>query len=156
MESEDVTEELEHQESLLENKIRYLTLVKESIAITREKMKSGDELSLLMNEFKNVFAGYMKEFHDQSKSHTPKKRTNKNSHGEAMKIFRKIAAEKGGEREDYLKLLEYNPQLRDKEYLSKYFVMLRLSKSNNFKLDEIDNLEKNIKRFIKFLDSDIM
>ncbi len=119
-------------------------------------MTYEEDLSSLLVELKLIFNGCMKEFHDQSKSERPREKYNKNIHADVMKLLRKIASEDGGTRGDYLKLLKHNPKLKDREYLSKYFTMLRLYKSNKFKLDEIDNLEKNIKRFIKSLDSDIM
>ncbi|WP_319371244.1 MerR family transcriptional regulator [uncultured Ilyobacter sp.] len=160
LESGDIKEELEHQESLIANKIEHLTLIRKSIEIARNRMETHSELPLLIADLKKVFKGYIQEFHDKNrttqKTGRPNKKHNKKAHIEVFKLLRKIASEKDVRRDDYIKLLKQNPRLRNSHYFSKYFVMLRLSKSNKFKLDEIDTLEKNIKKFIKSLDSDIV
>lgn len=151
-----ITRELEYQESIIESKIKHLRLIKKGIGIAKSKMNSEEDLVSLSVELKGIFKEWEKEFHTQSRLKNSSVNQAKDNHDKRLKVLRKLAKEKVGEKKDYLKLLEYLPKLKEEEFLSQYFVMLRLSKSSKFKLDEIDNIEKNLKKFIKSLDSDIM
>lgn len=155
LESNNITEELEYQESLIDNKIRYLSLIKKSIGIAKTKVASDEDLFSLITELQQIFKGWVKEFHNDSSSDKPSKKHDKDKHNKIMELLRKFSAEEVDEKE-YLKLLEFIPQLKDDDFLSKYFIMLRVLKNSNFKLDEIDSIEKNIKKFVKSLESDIM
>lgn len=142
---DEIEAELDIQERIITNKIRHLALVAESIKNVKDKIKASKSLSDIIDNFRSVFNGLNETFHTNF-SLDSENQTGADTHDQVLKILRKFTHNEHDHARHYKTLLELFPQLKDDDFLSDFFVMLRLSNSKNFRLDEIDQIEKNIRR----------
>jgi len=143
--NDEIEQELDIQEQVIENKIRHLALVSESIKNVKDKIKTNQRLSDIIDQFQSVFNGLNESFHTNY-SVNGEDRHEKDTHDQVLKLLRKFTLDSYDNSPHYKKLLELFPQIKDDDFLSDFFVMLRLSNSKNFRLDEIDQIEKNIRK----------
>ena len=129
---DEIETELDIQEQIITNKIRHLSLVAESIKNVKDKIKAKKSLIDVIDNFRSVFNGLNRTFH-MNYSFDNDNQSERDKHDQVLKILRKFTRNKYDNHQNYKTLLELFPQLKDDDFLSDFFVMLRLSNSNNFR-----------------------
>lgn len=150
--SDNITDELMVQEEFISNKIKYLSQIKDNIKKIRQS--DNENLNNITDNIKQLYSVVSDQFHEESDLKTNHEVADQ--HEELIRLFRKLLDDFLDECDIYNKILSFVPELNSAEFSSQFFTLLRLSKSNRFKRDEIDRIEKIIIKTRISLDSTIM
>ncbi len=150
--SGNIQRELSVQEEYVSNKIKYYSQIKENIVKLKES--PNKDIDGITDDIRQYYSAISDQFHD-SESVTANKQ-NDRQHEELITLLRDLLDDTSDEDTVYGRIVGILPGLRTPEFSSRFFTLLRLSKGNRFKLDEIDRIEKILIKMRFSVDSDIM
>jgi len=148
----NIQEEILVQEEFISNKIEYLSQIKENISKIKQCPKK--DLNDITEDVKQFYSVISEQFHEGKDIIANAESVN--HHEKLIKLLRELLNDSADKEPVYEKILDFLPNLNSSKFSAQFFMLLRLSKSNRFKLDEIDRIEKKIIKFRFSVDSHIM
>lgn len=148
----NIQEEILVLDEFISNKIEYFSQIKENIKKIKRYPKK--DLSDITKDIKQLYSVISEQFHEGIDIIADAECAN--HHDKLIKLLRELLNDSGGKEPVYEEILDFLPNLSSSQFSAQFFMLLRLSKSNRFKLNEIDKIEKKMIKFRVSLDSDIM
>jgi DNA-binding transcriptional MerR regulator len=150
--SGSIIDELKVQKQFIRNKKAYDSFIENYISKVLESDK--DDIREVTENIKELYSFTSGQFHEDTEISGSE--NDSDDHDKLIKLLRRIIDDHFDEEDIYEELIKMIPDLKKLEYLSEFFIFLRLSNSSRFRLDEIDRIEKKLIKFSISLDSDIM
>lgn len=148
----DISRDFAAHSQMLRNKGKYFQLLGEYLEKSSSKLKRDNAIEAL-EIFRTHLSEMSESFHS---SDDAKASSEEEQHQELLLLLRKFSEPTKSGIVDYKRLIERIPPLINETYFESFMLMIRVHKSNAFKLDELDQIEKNFIKIRKALESDIM
>jgi DNA-binding transcriptional MerR regulator len=149
---EDATTEIMTHAAMLKNKGRYYQKLGEYLEQAANSIDIKNAVAAL-EQFQARLSEMSNEFHDGGDNQVD---SEDDAHAELLVLLRKLIMPAVDNVRIYKQLLEKIPMLINERYFESFMMMIRMYRSHSFRLDELDQFEKNFVRIKKMLESNIM
>lgn len=139
-------EELQLQSQMITGKIGHLRKIQKSITTVIEQVEANKPTETILAEVQKILQDENDRFHESTGAD---QNGDEVDHDYILTLLRKFIEPGYDYDTDFEELMEAIPQLSQDRFLDEFFVMLRLSKNNSFRLNELDQIEKNIRKMKK-------
>jgi DNA-binding transcriptional MerR regulator len=149
---DDATTEIITHAAMLKNKGRYYQKLGEYLEQAAGSIDIKNAVTAL-ELFQARLGEMSNEFHGGDNNQVD---SQDDAHADLLVLLRKLIVPAVDNVRIYKQLLEKIPMLVNERYFESFMLMIRMYKSHSFRLDELDQFEKNFVRIKKMLESDIM
>ena len=139
----EISLELEIQEEIISTKIKYLQILRDSISAVRKDKKSRT-IDRQLAGIRGLFNISGENFHGQHKLDSGIHNQG-TDHRNLLRLLRKFRDDRY-DTDDFERLLQILPKFKEPDFITDFFAILRLSNASSFRLDELDKIERNIRK----------